>query len=227
MRHQKEIDLEVIQEIYPEVLENNDFRKWFQECYKRLEDIRDTDYRFAYNISEITFALHEYPNGEISKKFAIGVFGNLYDERIKQLFRDILKKHCPKGENWLKKQDIDRAYGVGIGYEKKGNKTIWKFYVMYPNGIMKALNCGDWEYEEKEYRHSSDGKMAFAKGKHKRLQINIEADGKEAYKAIKLLRKKGYISGKMADLAERMVLLGMSLDTISISPTRGIALYFE
>ena len=226
MSLQKKIDLEIIEEVYPEVLKNKDFRKWFQECYRRLEDIRDTNYRFAYNISEITFALHEYPNGEISKKFAIGVFGNLYDKGIKKLFKELFEKYCPQGKIWLKKQDLDEAYGVGIGYEKKKDKVIWKFYVMYPNGIMKAVNCGDGEFEEKEYRHSPNGRLVFVKGKHKRVQINIETKDKEAYKAIKLLNKYGYISERMANLAERIVLSGMGLDTISVSQ-RGLAIYFE
>jgi len=227
---QKEIDFAVLEAVFPEFIREKDFMQWFREAYKRIYPVRESNEKLAFNISEITFSIHQYPNGMVGKKIAIGVLADNLDVSVKGLFWSLVNKYCPKGKNILKEfiQGND-IYLVGIGLEMEGaNEKVWKFYIMLPNGKMLGINCRNGEVVEKKiYTHSEEGWLVPVKGKHGRIQLNIETSGKNAFKAIKLFHKKGYISKKAKDLAERIVLLGLSLDTISSSKTRGFALYFE
>jgi len=220
-------DKKVITEIFADALQNSDFRNWLQYSYRKIRRIRDDKYRFAWNISEITFAVHQYPNGEVAKKIAIGLFGEFFDDNKDwKYFLQLVKKHCPKAESVFSKFSPKDLYGVGIGVEYSSNRWIWKFYVATNQGKMIGVNCENGRIlEVKEY--DLDEKVVKVKGKHKRIQFNIEADGVEAFKAIKLLKEKGHLNDKAYKIAEAIVLRDMALDTISVSPTRGIALYFE
>ena len=224
MQEVKEI-VEDIKEKFPNIYRNKDFMLWFNSLIDKVIDKVDSGYTDD-NLSLITLAYHQYPNLKIGEKVGIGATKEEKND-VAELFIELFNKYC-KDEKVDRLFDrlFDDADWIAIQLEYDGKDYIWHFY-LHEDGKIYGVNCKDGKLVEYKEYDIKNKRVVDVKGKHKRLQYNLEIGGKDAFKFIRWLYDHGYISGDMKAKCEKMILGDYKLDTISSSPTRGICLYFD
>jgi len=201
------------------------FWHWWEAVYPTIEKLREEKRKNPCNYSVLTFALYELTSGQTAKKVAIGSVAEWLEDKVKVDFWFHLRNICREGYEKLLPYE-DKAFFMGMGVECLGGLPIWNFYLGTKNCEIYAVKCLAGKMTEfKHYRYDKEHDTMFVDGKAHRTQVNIELEGEKAKKFLKWLRDKGYIN---AIYPQALALLDyLSLDTVSASAKRGVALYFE
>lgn len=181
------------------------------------------------NLSDITFSVLIYPNGEINpSRFYIGTLE--LDDDILREFENVLPAFAGrKALDWYRKNlKKGRLIGVGLGVDViAGEKRV---YLMYEgrNPSLKGLIVS-WDgkkiLEDKTYIHDHKGRVILKGNLYgKRLQYDVQKGGKNAIRYI--WRLKGLpVEYKLYLI--RIIRDGYNLDTVSFGKKRGWAFYFD
>jgi hypothetical protein len=225
----KDIDYKVFKTYFPEIYSIDWFRKWFDFVYPATLPLRESNLKLSNNFSEITFAFHLYPDKKIGKKVAIGTGDQYLTKEIKDYFFVLIRDKCRQAYDWFLDIVVKRGeptwVGLGIEY-KPGEGYFVKAYIGYQD--IYGATCKDGKLlEKKVYKYDREKDTMVVSGKHKREQINIELKGAKALLFLKWLLDKGYITQDFYEINKKMINEDYSLDTLSVSKTRGIAIYYE
>ncbi|GEM_PF-2801674 len=218
-------DENILWGFFTECATNPKFISWWRNVYPTIAHLRESKKKNPCNYSVITFALYELASGQTAKKVAIGSVAEWLDEKTRIDFWFHLRSICPKGYEKLLPYE-DKATFLGIGIECVDRTIVWNFYIGTKNCEIYAVKCwGGKLLEFKHYKYDKLHDTMLVKGKVDRIQVNVELTGDKAKKVLDWLKQAGYIN-KIYPSAIAL-LEYLSLDTISASPKRGVALYFE
>jgi len=210
---------------YCPILVDEEFNKWVEYVAPYIV----TPFLKRYtinNFSDITFSLIFYPNGVLNLgRFYLGTI-NLDPDILDKFYQQLLRFVGEKAYKWAKKNaSIAKLVGVGMGVDVgAGEKRV---YLMYETKCpaIKGLTT-DWRgniIEDKTYCIDHKGRVILKGSRGTRLQVNVQLHGNRAARYIARMP----LPDQVKMVALQIVNDGYALDTVSISETRGVALYFD
>jgi len=178
------------------------------------------------DLSDISFSIINKRNIVNPSRFYIGTLH--LTKHIENKFLHCLVSFCGlEAYYWVEKnKSVSKLIGVGLGVDgMAGEKRVYlMFETKKPSLLALTLDWNNTIIERKRYWIDARGVTHLEGDRGERIQINVEKTGKIAQKIIEKIQGLNPYAKQLAiDVIEE----GFWLDTISISPTRGIALYFD
>lgn len=194
------------------------FRDWVDHAVSRTR----TNKVKSFPLSDITFSILDRKGGVNASRFAIGVFNPKIEDY--ELFNSVAAYLTRK--KLFVEPDSSIAL-LGIGEDIKAGED--KFYIYIKNPWNKKITIMAYTFkdgrlvEKKVYKPIKKGYEG--KGSRgTRKQVNYELEGAKAMKVINKLP----VSERTKNLSKKILESDLfSLDTISYSKERGIAIYFD